>query len=34
MQAAWVRRAAAVFDDFELEPTLVVGSLTELATRL
>ena len=34
MRAAWVRRRAAVFDDFELEPTLVVGSLTELAGRL
>lgn len=33
-QAAWIRRGAALFDDFGFEPTLVVGGLPELADRL
>jgi 2-haloacid dehalogenase len=34
MDAAWVRREAALFDEFDLEPTLVVGGLEELAGHL
>jgi 2-haloacid dehalogenase len=34
MEAAWLRRGAALFDELDVQPTLVVGGLPQLATLL
>jgi 2-haloacid dehalogenase len=34
MEAAWLRRGAALFDELDVQPTLVVGGLLELAELL